>query len=414
MKERDNMSPLGAKQPKSTGELGPESSCSYTSYTRVKSSLEHKEPDKVPFDLGGTMVSGININALRNLRKYLGLEGEPQVHDTVTQMAKTGNDISEILKVDVVNVGPKQPSKPILAKNIGLQDGHYRLIDEFGMGWQMPENEGHYYDLYLSPLSEATTVKDVEKYPWPDPLDATRYIGMKEKADKIVYEDKKAYVLGRMSAGMWEHAMWMAGYEKLFMDMIMNEKLFTAIMEKILEIKMKYWEKALEVVGENVMVASCADDLGSQTGLLISLDMYKKLIWPYHKRLFEFIKKKAKSKVYIFFHNDGAIYETLPLLIEAGVDIINPWQVNCTGMDDTAKFKREYGKDLTVWGGTCDTQKVLPFGTPQEVRDETRRRIEELAPGGGFIAAPIHVVQGQVPPENFMAMWETLQEYGIY
>ena len=154
--------------------------------------------------------------------------------------------------------------------------------------------------------------------------------------------------------------------------------------------------------------------LGAQDNLLVSLDMYKRLIWPYHKRLFKFIKKRAQSEVYIFFHNDGAIYETLPLLIEAGVDIMNPWQVNCKGMDDTAKFKREFGMDLCIWGGSCDTQDVLPFGTPQEVRDETQRRIEDLAQGGGFVFAPIHVIQGAVPPENIMAWWETLQTYGVY
>ena len=122
----------------------------------------------------------------------------------------------------------------------------------------------------------------------------------------------------------------------------------------------------------------------------------------------------AKGKAYIFFHNDGAIYPTLPLLIEAGVDIINPWQVNCSGMGDTAQFKREYGRDLTVWGGSCDTQRVLPFGTPDEVRAETRRRIEDLAPGGGFVFAPIHVIQSDVPTENIVAWWETWQEYGKY
>lgn len=158
------------------------------------------------------------------------------------------------------------------------------------------------------------------------------------------------------------------------------------------------------------MVASCADDLGTQDSLLVDLNLYKELIWPYHKRLFEFIKKKAKSRIYIFFHNDGAVMETFPLLIEAGVDIINPFQVNCKGMD-TKKFKKEYGKDLTVWGGSCDTQSILPYGSSQEVRDETKRRIEDLALGGGFVFAPIHVIQHGVPPENIMAWWETLQEY---
>ena len=386
----------------------------YTSYERLKSALEHREGDRVPFDIGGTMVTGINIKTMQKLREHLGLEGDAEVHDKVTQMARTDDDLTERLKVDVKNVGPNPPSEPGLAKYMGLQDGYYRLIDEFGMGWQMPEQGGLYYDLYLSPLADAHTVRDVESYSWPDPLDDKRFEGMKEKADRVVFEEKKGYVLGRMSSGMWEHAMWMRGYEQFFMDMVMNKEMVHAIMSKILEIKIKYWGKALETVGENVMVVSCADDLGGQKGLLVSLDMYKELIWPYHKKLFEFIKKKAESKVYIFFHNDGAIYETVPLLIEAGIDILNPWQVDCMGMDDTAKFKREYGKDLTIWGGSCDSHRILAFGTPQEVHDETKRRIEDLAPGGGFIFAPIHVIQGDVPVENIMAWWETLGEYGIY
>jgi hypothetical protein len=111
---------------------------------------------------------------------------------------------------------------------------------------------------------------------------------------------------------------------------------------------------------------------------------------------------------------DGAIWQFIPLLIEAGVDILNPWQVNCKGMDDTKRFKREFGADLTIWGGSCDTQSVLPFGTPQQVRDETHRLIEDLAPGGGYVFAPIHVIQAGVPPENIIAWWETLMEYGLY
>jgi uroporphyrinogen decarboxylase len=386
----------------------------YTSFDRVKTALEHKEPDRVPFDLGGTMVTGININALRNLRKFLGLSEEAEIRDRVTQMADTGDEIIDRLKIDVKNVSPDPPSNSGLAMDLGLQGDHYRLIDEYGIGWQMPVEGGHYYDLYHHPLKDARTVADVENYPWPDPDDDARYANLKIAADRIVFEENKAYMLGRMNSGMWETATWMTGYEKFFMDMLTNKKLVHAIMGKLLEIKMRYWEKALETVGENVLVASCADDIGSQKGLLVSLELYKELIWPYHKKLFEFIKKKAKSRVYIFFHNDGAIWETLPLLIEAGVDIMNPWQVNCTGMDDTRRFKKEYGKDLTIWGGSCDTQFVLPFGTPQQVIDETRRRIEDLAPGGGFIFAPIHVIQGHVPPENIMAWWQTLQEYGAY
>jgi len=386
----------------------------YTSYDRLKTTLQHKEPDRVPFDLGGALVTAINIHTLREFRTHLGLPAGDEVPDTVTQAALPAEDLCERLNVDVVGVGPLPPSRPGLAKDLGLQEGHYRLIDEFGMGWQMPKHGGHYYDLYLSPLASAETVQEIESYPWPDPLDPARYVDLKKRVDKVVLQDKKGVFLERMSSGMWEHAIWMTGYEKFFMNMALNEKLVHAIMGKILDIKMAYWGKVLEEVTDHTLVISCADDLGTQNGLMVSLDMYKRLIWPYHKRLFEFLKEKAKTDIYIFFHNDGAIYETLPLLIEAGVDIINPWQVNCAGMGDTAQFKREFGKDLTVWGGSCDTQRVLPFGTPREVRDETKRRIEDLAPGGGFVFAPIHIIQKGVPVENLMAWWETLQEYSAY
>ncbi len=382
-----------------------------TSYERVEAALVHKEPDKIPFDMGGTMVSGINVNALADFKKYLGLDGPAEVKDTITQMADTGEDVIDYLKVDVKNVGPQVPDNSKL-KDLGYRDGSHFVEDEWGMQWRMPPN-GFYYDLHKSPLAHVETIADVEKYPWPNALDPFRYEKMKVEADRVVYEEQRAYVLGRMSSGMWEHAMWMTGYEKFMMDMYINPGICQAIMEKILEVKMQYWERALDAVGENVLVASCADDLGTQDILLVDLELYKDLIWPFHKRLFEFIKKKAKSRIHIFFHNDGAVMETFPLLIEAGVDIMNPFQVNCKGMD-TQKFKKEYGKDLTVWGGSCDTQSVLPYGTPQEVRYETKKRIEDLAPGGGFIFAPIHVIQNGVPPENIMAWWETLQEYGIY
>jgi uroporphyrinogen decarboxylase len=385
----------------------------YTSHERVKAALEHREPDRIPFDLGAAAVTGININALRAFKKYVGLTSETSLRDLVTQLAWTDTDTAERLKVDVRPVLPNPPSHPGPATDLGQVGRYYRLIDEFGIGWQMPVEGGLYYDLYLSPLASAQTVRDVETYPyWPDPLDSIRFAGMNEAAECIVKHEKKACFLERMHSGMWEHAMWMRGYQQFYADMILNPAIVHAIMSRELEIKQKYWEKALETVGANVLVVSCADDLGGQNGLLVSLKMYKELIWPYHKQLFELIKRKAKTKVYIFFHNDGAVYPTIPLLIEAGVDILNPWQVSARGMDDTARFKREYGKDLTIWGGSCDTQRTLPFGTPQEVRDETRRRIEDLAPGGGFVFAPIHVIQQGVPPENILAWWETLQEYG--
>lgn len=384
----------------------------YTSFKRVKTALEHKEPDRVPFDIGGALVAGINIKALKKLRKYLGLSEKVEIFDKVTQLGRIDDDIIERLGIDIKNVAPESPKNPGLSKDLGLQGKYFRLIDEFGIGYKMPVKGGHFYDLYLHPLKDAKTIRDIDRYPWPDPLDSSRFVNLKERADRVVYEQKKAYFLERMNAGMWENAMWMTGYEKFFMDMITNKKLIHAIMNKFLEIKMKYWERALDAVGENVMMVSAADDLGTKEGLLVSLELYKELIWPYHKKLFEFIKKKAKSKVYIFFHCDGAIIEVIPLLIEAGIDILNPIQVNCKGME-TKVIKKEFGKDLSFWGGSCDNN-ILAFETPEKVREETKRRINDLAPGGGFIFAPIHIIQSVVPPENIIAWWETLQEFGEY
>lgn len=382
------------------------------SFRRISRALHHKEPDKIPFDLGGSLVCGINVIALRRLKKFLGLNSETKVLDKITQIGEISEDIIKQLKIDIKNVAPNASSKPGLAKDLGKEGDYLKLKGEFGIDYRMPINRGHYYDLYKSPLSDANSVSDVENYNWPDPLDPERFKDLKEKADKVVFEDEKAYFLERMSAGMWENAIWMVGYEKFFTDMMLNKKFVHAIMNKFLEIKCKYWEKALEKVGENVLVISTADDLGTIESLLVSLNLYKELIWPYHKKLFNFIKDKAKSKVFIFFHCDGAIKEAIPLLIEAGADILNPIQVNCKGMD-TKKLKKEYGKDITFWGGSCDNN-ILSFSTPNEVREETKKRIFDLAPGGGFIFAPIHIVQSSVPPENLMAWWETLQDYGSY
>ncbi|TVR67003.1 MAG: hypothetical protein EA427_15090 [Spirochaetaceae bacterium] len=263
------------------------------------------------------------------------------------------------------------------------------------------------------PLKHAETPADLEKFPWPDPSDPARFARLKQSADSYVYDQKKAYILGRQYAGIWETALWMSGFEKFFMDMLTNETFAHALMDRITELKMEYWSHALDAVGDNVLIMSEADDLATQSSLLCSVDLYRKMVHPYHKKLFDFIKRKARNKVYVFYHTCGAVKPLIPLLIEEGVDILNPVQVNADDMD-TRELKREFGREITFWGGGVDTQHVLPFGSPREVRDEVKRRIDDLAPGGGFVFAAVHNVQSDVPPENYMAMWEAMREYGLY
>ncbi|MBC8386671.1 MAG: hypothetical protein H8E13_01280, partial [Actinobacteria bacterium] len=149
-----------------------------------------------------------------------------------------------------------------------------------------------------------------------------------------------------------------------------------------------------------------------QNNLLISPSTYRKYIKPRQKKLNSLIKEK-KSDIFIFYHSCGSIYEIIPDLIEVGVDALNPVQVSAANMD-TKRLKKEFGKDITFWGGGIDTQRVLPFGTPHDVKEEVRKRIDDLAPGGGFVFATVHNIQAEVPPQNIMAMWDALQEYGKY
>lgn len=386
----------------------------YSSYERVKRALEHKEADRIPFDLGGSVLTGMSIHSYARLRRYLGLpEKKIDIVDMTQQLARIDDDIIDLLGIDVRCVDPNPSDKSTLIKPISIDGAYNRMIDEWGIEWKMPVDGGHYYDMTGQPLAEADSNGALDAFQWPDPRDPARFTTMKQRADQVVFGEKRAYILGRQFAGILETSLWMNGFEKFYCDMLVEEDYAHAMMAKITELKMQYWEKALETVGDNVLIVSEADDLASQNSLLISEDLYKKMVHPYHKQLYDFIKRKAKSKVYIFYHSCGAVKPLIPYLIEEGVDILNPVQVSATGMD-TKILKKEFGKDITFWGGGVDTQQILPYGTVQQVREEVKRRIEDLAPSGGFVFSAVHNIQSDVPPENFMAMWQALQDFGKY
>jgi len=377
---------------------------------RILAALNHREPDRVPFDLGGTVVTGINIHAYRALRRHLGLPpGEPKIVDIIQQIARVDDDAMNLLGVDVKNVSPRSSA----TFQIRVQDfGEYTgFRDEWGIGWRMPKKGGWYYDMREHPLAGPISEEAVDRYPWPDPLDPARFAGIGEAARRILREEGRAVIMGGMSAGILEMHAWLRGFEDAYADFGANPRLAGRLMDKVLEMKMAYWGKALEILGDAVDVVQEADDFAGQSGLLLSPRTYREIAKPRHKALFDFIHARTKAK--IFFHSCGAVRKVIPDLIEAGVDILNPVQVSAAGMD-TAELKREFGKDLTFWGGGVDTQRVLGTGTPDEVRREVRRRIEDLKPGGGFVFAAVHNIQGNVPVENIVAMWEAFREFGSY
>lgn len=377
---------------------------------RLNLALNHQESDRVPFDLGATVLTSIHHKSYAALRKHLGLpEVEPQIVDIFQQIVTVDDDLRDRLKVDVRDVAPR--SSATFRIDIKEMDRYTYFYDEWGIGWKMPKEGGWYYDMFDHPLKEAQTIADIENYPWPDPIDPARFQGMAERARHAADVEGQGVFMGGLSAGIMEMAAWTRGFTNYFSDFANNQKLLVALMTKIMELKMAYWEKALAEVGDCVDAIGEADDFAGQFRMLISPASYRRLVKPLHKQLFDFIHARTKAK--IFFHSCGSIRAVIPDLIEIGVDILNPIQVSATGMD-SAELKREFGKDIVFWGGGVDTQRVFGTGTPQEVSDDVRRRIDDLAPGGGFVFATVHNIQGNVPPQNIMAMWDTLQQYGNY
>ena len=386
----------------------------WTSHERVTAALEHRELDRVPFDLGGTVLTGMHPTAYRSLRRYLGLPEAPiDVVDAARQLARIHQDVIDRLRVDVRAVHPSPPESAPLATPAAEADLVRSFTDEWGISWSTAAGDGLDVELSGHPLADAESVADLEHFAWPDPLDPARFETLRARADRVVNEQKRAYVLGGHAPGIFTLALSMRGPEHFLLDMASQPKFAAALLDIITELKMHYWERALEVAGPTVLIAAEADDLVAERGPLISTEMYRQLIAPRHRRLFEFIKRKAQARVHLLYHSSGAVQEFIPSLIEEGIDILGPVQVGAGGMD-AGDLKRRFGRDLTFWGGGVDTERALPFGTPAEIADEVRRRIDDLAPNGGFVFSTARNAGADIPPENYMAMWEALQEHGAY
>lgn len=380
---------------------------------RVLTAMSHKEPDRVPFDLGGTVLTGINVQAYRALRDYLGLPRiEPTVVDVVQQLAQVDDDVMDRLGIDVKNVSSRSSaSYQIEIKE--MEGGNFTYFyDEYGIGWRMPKVGGLYYDMFDHPLGGDIDALDVDRYVLPDPTDPARFAGIREEAERVLEEEQRALIVGNISAGIFELYLWTRGFLDGYADFIGSPELSQKILYRYLDMQLAYWEKMFDTLGDMIDVVQMADDFAGQNDMLISPSSYRKYLKPLHKEMFDFVHSRSRAK--IFLHSCGSIRKVIPDLIEIGLDIINPVQVSAAGMD-SAELKREYGKDLTFWGGGVDTQRVFDHNhTPEEVREDVRRRINDLMPGGGFVFAAVHNIQINVPPENIMAMWETLQEFGVY
>lgn len=397
---------------------------------RVLAALRHEEPDRVPIDFGGTVDSTIMATAYQPLREELGLGSSlTRVLDVAQQTAVIENDVRQTMGADLVpvfdeprewRVGTLSDGSPAeLPSNFQPQhqaDGSRVVLDPDGnVVFKMPKR-GHYYDPVYAPLANATSVRDLEEhtaaitgYDTPSHLDksyeeqATEVKALRQNSDRAL--------VGFFGGHILQAGQVLRGWEEFLMDLLKNKGFAHALMEKLTEAHLERFERYAATIAPYVDVIQFEEDLGMQDRPLMRPEVYREMIKPYHQKLFAFAKSRCDA--HLLLHTDGAVAPFIPDFIEMGVDAINPVQVSATGMDSRA-LKREFGQDITFWGAGCDSQAILPFGSPEEVEDEVKRRIDDLAPGGGFVFAPIHNIQAGVPAENAVAMFRTAREYGVY
>jgi uroporphyrinogen decarboxylase len=368
---------------------------------RLRRALNHQEPDRIPLDLG-SYVSTIEVDPFNDLKKYLGKNWETKCF--LRDHVQPPEELLKDWGIDTRYVRMKAPEK----WKVKMEADH-SYADEWGTRWKKPESS-LYWDPVGFPLKDAS-VADLEKYPWPDPNDPGRTAGLREEAQRLRTGTNYAIVADAPCWGLFE-AGWVAlrGPEQYFMDMVLNKPFIKALMERLADIQIQFYKNYLAAVGDLIDVIMAGDDLGGESGPLISLATFRELVKPYQKKVWGFIKEHTDAK--LFLHCCGGIRKLLPDLIEMGVDIINPVQVAAKGMD-SRELKKEFGGQLSFWGGV-DTQRVMPFGTPDDVENEVKKRVADLAPGGGFVLTAVHNIQSGVKPENMIRLYESARKYGTY
>ncbi|MFC2029332.1 uroporphyrinogen decarboxylase family protein [Chloroflexota bacterium] len=377
---------------------------------RAVQAMNHQEPDRIPIDLGGTICSSLHRDAYITLKRHLGMEVEEvKLADHFQQLPYLDEALSERFASDFRMI--QLPAAAVSGPEI-FEDGDYlAFVDDWGAKVHMPIDGGLYFDWVEFPIKEPTQ-EALDAYAWPEP-DPPEYLARLKATAKHLYETTDFALTGSgiIGGGIFEQPATTMGYESFLIALLEEPAFADRLMERITEIYIEANNKYLDCIGDYLHVFVYCDDICGQDGWLVSPDLYRRMIKPKQRRLIEAIKSKTQAK--IFYHGCGAVSDQIPDLIDIGVDIINPVQVSARGMD-TRRLKKEYGSDVVFWGGGVDTQHVLPFGTPQEVSDEVKRRIDDLAPGGGFVFAAVHNIQAMVPPENIVALFETALEYGTY
>ncbi len=251
----------------------------------------------------------------------------------------------------------------------------------------------------------------IENYPWPDATHPDRFAGLRKKAIEYRKKDRVVFTKG-LCAGLFEMHQRVRGMENAMLDPFMFQINSDKLIGKLADLKIAFWDALLDEIGDVVDVVGEGDDYGTQQSQLIAPEQFREFYKVHFDRVLKFIRWKRPG-IKILFHSCGNVRPIIPDLIEMGVDILNPVHVTATGMD-ALQLKKDFGKDIVFWGGGVDTQHKLPSGSPDQVKEDVKRNLDSLAPGGGYVFSTIHNIQAEVPPQNIEAMLIALKEFGKY
>jgi uroporphyrinogen decarboxylase len=378
---------------------------------RILATINHQEPDHVPFDLAGSTWTGIADGAYRKLRSSLGKEQEEPIWaDVVQQIVIPSDEILEYLEVDTRGLFPLTSHNWDVFKKLTDKGDNWEYFDEWGFTHHFPKANGLWFSLVRHPMENIIPdAGEINTYNWPAASDKKRIAGLRERAIRFK-EQGKIVMLKGLCAGIFEMHQRFRGMTNALVDPFLYPEFSDLLVGKIADLKIEFWEMALTGLGDVVDVIAEADDYGTQESQLIDPEHFRQYYKPHISRLIKTLKQNAPDSK-IMFHSCGNVRPVIPDFIEMGIDILNPVHINATGMEPY-QLKKDFGKDIVFWGGGVDTQQILASGTVEEVTGDVKKNIEALAPGGGFVFATVHNIQSEVPPQNIIAMCEALKQFG--
>ncbi len=406
---------------------------------RILSAINHKQPDRIPVDLGATPSSGISVVAYKNLINHLGMEHlKNHVYDVIQEVTQPEMELLDHFGVDVLDIGREfntaddywQPLE-LIAGTPALYPKWFNPERQSDGSWLVPGKTREFigkmpmgatfFDQVIFPYRDGYPVdyKDLgnqmSRAIWGGfgftPYDRIDDPGfwqlLRDKTIDLRLKTDKALLLG-VGCNLFEWGTFLRRIDNFLMDLYLEPENVHSLMDALLERHLDFLGKVCEAVGDIVDILKFGDDLGTNTGPFIPNETYREFFLPRHKQLCDFVK--ANTSAHTMLHCCGGIYELIPDLIEAGFEILNPIQINAINMEPK-KLKLEFGRELTFWGGGINTQSVLNRATPKEVKKHVTENLEAFAPGGGYVFNTVHNILSDVPPENIVAMFEAVKEF---